>query len=176
MYGWIGSNCMMTCTKKYRWFNVHLGFAFNCITWGGGGDFIINTAKRCLLRLIKLQPGECVFLIHVGKFFPSFSYPPRVVFESVHLSIVFLDLPFSPTQILHGNCFTEKKTIQGSLHLICIINMLHKSATCERKRNKCSNKQDGSPHPPNAWWQTLSSVKCAFSGGSWHFLCCLIML
>ena len=118
---------------------------------GGGGNFIINTAKRCLLRLVKLQPGECVFLIHVGKFFPSFSYPRRVVFESVHLSIVFLDLPFSPTQILHGNCFTEKKTIQGSLHLICIINMLHKSATCERKRNKCSNKLDGSPHPPNAW-------------------------
>ena len=28
---------------------------------GGGGEFTINTAKCCLLRLIELQPGECLF-------------------------------------------------------------------------------------------------------------------
>ena len=74
-----------------------------------GGKFFINTPKRCLLRLVELQPGECLFSIHVGKLFPSFSYPPHVVFESVLLSVVFLDFPFSPTQIFNGNCFTEKK-------------------------------------------------------------------
>ena len=86
------------------------------------GKFIVNTAKCCLLKLIELQPGECLFSIHGGKFFPSSSYPLHVVFESVLLPVVFLNLPFSSTQILHGNfCTEKKKTIQGSLHLICII-------------------------------------------------------
>ena len=38
------------------------------------------------------------------------------------------------------------KTIQGSLHLICIITNTcrsHKRATSKRKQNKCRNKQDG---------------------------------
>ena len=35
------------------------------------------------------------------------------------------------------------KTIQGSLHLICIINRLHKRATFKRKQNKHRNEQDG---------------------------------
>ena len=52
------------------------------------------------------------------------------------------------------------KTILGSLHLICIINRLHKRATSKRKQNKHRNEQDGwgtiiyytkvvsrSPHP-----------------------------
>ena len=35
------------------------------------------------------------------------------------------------------------KTILGSLHLICIINRLHKRATSKRKQNKHRNEQDG---------------------------------
>lgn len=36
-----------------------------------------------------------------------------------------------------------KKTIHWSMHLICIMNILHKWATFERKQNKHSNEQDG---------------------------------
>ena len=70
-------------------------YIFLSIALHEGGKFIINTAKRCFFRLIELQPVECLFSIHGGKFFPSSSHLLHVVFESVPLSVGFLDLPFS---------------------------------------------------------------------------------
>ena len=71
------------------------------------------------------------------------------------------------------------KTIQGSLHLICIINRLHKRATSKRKQNKHRNEQDG--------WGTIIILRlcpdlliqqdwlpCLLGNAS--FLCCSISL
>ena len=85
------------------------------------------------------------------------------------------------SQILGTEWPYLKKTIQGSMHLICIMNRLRKWATFERKQNKHSNEEDGrglliikvvftcrSPQATKAWlpwilWNT-------------YFLCSLIIL
>ena len=36
-------------------------YSFLSIILHEGGEFTINTAKRCLFRLTKRQPGECLF-------------------------------------------------------------------------------------------------------------------
>ena len=61
MYGWIGSNNMVICQTKYLE-DLMLIYMFLSITLHKGREFTINTANRCLFRLIELQPSECRFL------------------------------------------------------------------------------------------------------------------
>ena len=61
MYGWIGSNNMVICQTKYLE-DLMLIYMLLSITLHKGREFIINTANRCLFRLIELQPSECRFL------------------------------------------------------------------------------------------------------------------
>lgn len=67
---------------------------------------------------------------------------PSVVFETVLVLCWFSWSSISFLQIL-GSDLIWKKTIQGSMLLICIMNRLHKWATFERKQNKHSKEQDG---------------------------------
>ena len=64
MCGWIGSNYMMISKTKYLE-GLMLIYIFLSNTLRKGREFTINTANRCLLRLIELQPSECPG----GKFF-----------------------------------------------------------------------------------------------------------
>ena len=41
--------------------DLMLIYSFLSITLHEGGKFTINSVKRCLFRLTKLQPGECLF-------------------------------------------------------------------------------------------------------------------
>ena len=64
------------------------------------------------------------------------------VLNSVLVLCCFSQSSISSSQLLRWQPFLAK-TIQGSLHLICIINRLHEWATSKRKENKCRNEQDG---------------------------------
>ena len=87
LYGWIGSNYMMICKTKYIE-DLMLIYIFLSITLREGGKFTINTTKRCLFRLIKLQLVECLFRLLVESSFflhtPS-TQEPSVVFETAPL-------------------------------------------------------------------------------------------
>ena len=117
--------------RKYRRFNAHLYFPFNL------HYARVNTARRCLLRLIELQPAWMPFSILRGQFFPSSSYhlrEPSIVFETVlFVCQVFLNLSLLFTNFRQWPFLAKKETIQGCLHLICIINGLQKQSTCKRK-------------------------------------------
>ena len=124
--------------RKYRRFNAHYFiFSFQL------RHARVNTARRCLFRLIELQPAECLFNFW-RKIISFFFIPPSIVFETVlFLCQVFLNLPLLFTNFRQWP-FSEKKkkkTIQGCLHLICLINGLQKQATCKRKKWKQRQKQ-----------------------------------
>ena len=144
----------MICKKKYRWFNAHLHFPF-IIALLEGGKFIISTAKYCLFRLMELQPVECLFSINSWqKILSFFLIPPAEALCSVwNWLLCYFSRSSMSSHKFWVATFSLKKTIQWSLHLIRIINRLHKWATCKRKQNKHRNKQDGSPHPTKAWWE-----------------------
>ena len=119
-----------------------------------------NTTKRCLFRLIELQPVECLFLIVGGKLFLS-SYALRAgAFCSVWNCTSSLSL-FSIFHFLFTNFgrrpFSEK-VIQASLHLIRIINRLHDADEPLAKDifRLCPDL------PIQKTLVTLNSVKCAF--------------
>ena len=159
IYGWIGSNCMMICKKKYRRFNLHLHFPFNCITWGR--EIHHKHCKTLFLKTHRTAASWMPFFDSWWKVLSFFFTPaPCSVWKCTPLcwfsrSSVFLK--FRMANFL----LKKRKTIQGSLHLICIINRLHKWATCKRKWNKCS-KQDGSPHPTKAWSDLRFCEVCIF--------------
>ena len=48
--------------KKSHLMLIDIFVSITCTcTLHGGGKFSINPAKHCLLRLIELHPGECLF-------------------------------------------------------------------------------------------------------------------
>ena len=62
---------MISKTKYiYRRFNAHVHFL--SIILRKGREFTINTANRCLFRLIELRPGECLFQVFVESSFFGF--------------------------------------------------------------------------------------------------------
>ena len=91
MYGWIGSNYMMICKMKIN--NIlddlmHI-YIFLSIMLHEGGKFTIDTAKRCLFRLIEPPPGEYLlrFLVESSFFLHTPSmWEHSVVFETEFLS------------------------------------------------------------------------------------------
>ena len=105
-----------------------------------GRKFTINTTKFCLFRRLDLQPELNAFLVKLGrKFVPSSNsyhlWELCVVLKlklRVLLVCCFPRYSISSSQISGSDRFL-KKAIQGSLHLICIINRLQKRATCKRK-------------------------------------------
>ena len=105
---------------------MHL-YIFLSIMLRESAKFTIETATCCLFRLIKLQPGECLFRFLVESSFflhtPS-AREPSVVFETVLIFLVIiLDLPF-PLQMFWVATFFWK-TYQASLYLIFITNRFH---------------------------------------------------
>ena len=112
MYGWIDSNYMMICKTKYIE-DLMLIYIFLSITLReeGGGEFTIHTTKRCLFRLIELQPVECLFRLLVESSF--FLHTPSaressVVFETALLLCRYSRSSISSTQILGGGLFLKK--------------------------------------------------------------------
>ena len=112
MYGWINSNYMMICKKKITQkivYLVHI-YIFLSITLRKGGKFTINTAKRCLFRIIKLQPGECLFEFLVETSFilhVPFVREPSVVLETVLLLCHYSRSSISSSQISGGDLFLK---------------------------------------------------------------------
>ena len=110
----------------HRRFNAHLHFCFNYNT-REGGKFTINTTKRCLFRLIELQPVECLFRLWVESSFflhtPSVR-EPSVVFETALLLCCYSQSSISSSQIFGGSLFLKKFT-EASLHLIHICEILN---------------------------------------------------
>ena len=91
----------------HRRFNAHLHFPFNYVT-RGGGEFTINTTKRCLFRLIELQPVECLFRLLVKSSFflhTSSAREPSVVFETALLLCRYSRSSISSSQILAAAFF-----------------------------------------------------------------------
>ena len=112
MYGWIDSNYMMICKTKYIE-DLMLIHIFLSITLrdGGGGEFTINITKRCLFRLIELQPVECLFglLVESSLFLhtPS-ARESSVVFETALLLCRYSQSSISSSQIWGGGLFLKK--------------------------------------------------------------------
>ena len=137
------------------------------------------TAIHCLFRLIKLQPGECLFpfLAESSSFLFSLFFVPLLgAFHSVWnctCSLLFFSVFHFHFTTFGWRPFSEK-TIQGSLHLICTINRLSHF----RKNTKQMQKQarwrkyikvvSRSPHPSKAWLPWVLWNVC--------FSCCSIML
>ena len=172
-----GANWRMDGLVQIVWWSVKrstddlmLIYIFLSIALLEGGKFIMSTAKCCLFRLTELQPVECLFSINSWqKILSFFLIPPAGALCSVwNWLLCYFSRSSMSSHKFWVATFSLKKTIQWSLHLIRIINRLHKWATCKRKQNKHRNKQDGSPHPTKAWlpW-VLWNV---------HFLSCSIML
>ena len=146
----------------HRRFNAHLHFPFNYVTRGRrGGEFAMNTRKRCLFRLIELQPVECLFWLLVESSFflhtPS-ARKPSVVFETALSSSLLLSSIFHFLFTNFGWRPFSEKVIQASLHLIRIINRLHDANEPLAKDifRLC-------PDLPSKKSQVSSnSVKCAF--------------
>ena len=129
------TNGWMDCFKMKYMEDLMLIYSFLSITLHKGGKFTINSAKRCLFRLAKLQPGECLFWYLVESYFflhtPSFREPSFYsVWNCTSSLLFFLIFQFLFTKILSSDLFL-KKTIQASLYLICVINRLHGWATCK---------------------------------------------
>ena len=98
---------MMICKTKYLE-DLMLIYIFLSITLREGENFTINTAKRCLFRVIELQPVECHFRLSVESSFflhtPS-SRGPSVVFETALLLCRYSRTSISSSQIWAGAFF-----------------------------------------------------------------------
>ena len=94
----------------HRRFNAQLHFPFSYVTRGRGGEFTINTTKRCLFRLIELQPVECLFRLLVKSSFflhTSSAREPSVVFETALLLCRYSRCSISSSQIFGGGFFLK---------------------------------------------------------------------
>ena len=101
-------------------------------------------SKHCLCRLIKMQPGEFLFQFFMhGKFLFLFSFFLCTASGSLpqclklHLFVVrFLNLPFPIHKLWAATINFLKKTVKGSLHLICIVKGCTKQATSNNAKDK----------------------------------------
>ena len=118
MYGFICSNYMMICKTKYIE-DLMLIYIFLSITLREEGKFTINTTKRCLFRLSEMQPVECPFSLHGGKFFLSpyvfYAGAFSIVFETVLLLCRYSRSSSSSSQILAGDHLSIEGGIQEYL-------------------------------------------------------------
>ena len=87
---------------------MHL-YIFLSIMIREGGKFTIDTTTCCLLRLIKLQPGECLFRFLVES--SSFLHTPSAREPSVVLETVFFShysqSSISSSNVLGGDLFLK---------------------------------------------------------------------
>ena len=103
---------MMICKTKYIE-DLMLIYIFLSVTLregGGGGGFTINTTKRCLFRLIELQPVECLFRLLVESSFflhTSSAREPSVVFETALLLCRYSRCSISSSQNFGGGLFLK---------------------------------------------------------------------
>lgn len=110
----------------------------------------VRNSRQALHNIFLTSSTRCMpFSIFGGEFSHLFFCFTSYCFQSLPQCLKlylfffdFLDLPF-PFHKFWAATLSEKKNIQGSMHLICIMNRLHKRATFERKQNKNSNEQDG---------------------------------
>ena len=110
----IGSNYMMIRKTKYieDLMRIYISFQLRYGRWGG---FTINTTKRCLLRLIELQPVECHFQLLVESSF--FLHTPSAQESSVVFETALL--------CRYSRSSTSSSQILGSDLFYRIINRLH---------------------------------------------------
>ena len=147
-----GANWRMDGLVQIVWWSVKrstddlmLIYIFLSIALLEGGKFIISTAKCCLFRLTELQPVECLFSINSWQknsfFLPL---PPAGALCSVwNWLLCYFSRSSMSSHKFWVATFSLKKTIQWSLHLIRIINRVHKWATCkENKTNTETSKMD----------------------------------
>ena len=147
----------------------------------------VRNSRQALHNIFLTSSTRCMpFSIFGGKFshlvfalLHTASKAFRSVWNCTCSFLIFLIFHFLFTNF-GQRPYLKQKNIQGSMHLICIMNRLHKRATFERKQNKNSNEQDGrgilikvvftwrSPQATKAWlpWILWNS----------YFSCSLIIL
>ena len=109
-----------------------------------GGEFAINTAKCCLLGLIKLQPGECLFQFLVESSFLIYTFSSQEP-SLVQFAAVLLQSHCSfPLHKLWATTFLWKN--YPNISVSDLYNKL--VAECERATCKrCIKAVSRSPHP-----------------------------